>query len=337
MNQNTQDIMTAQCADTQFHQPDKEEIIICAARKDDIEKMRELQNAALEVLRDKKYNSETEWRADVQRFQPKFHVIYPVASLADLDALERDYRNFVQYATTFEVQFIQDDISNDIDRWIHLRAKGNVAYRRLIFSGRTPKPTSVNRLYIHVKADTVIVHHLNFMHHDPKPAISVDINDSFMADTISFNNSDQIEDQMRPLAEPLIVTASSENRPYDITVMNSSFHNNQAENILGVDPNFPHSVKNITLRRVDIQNNSGAFDISASEAAMIDHCTISQTSLPALRLGNPHTKVTIQNSQLSGYVFEYFPLPEYDNSKPKSVQRINNTVAEGTKFHGLDE
>ena len=47
MNQNTQDIMTAQCADTQFHQPDKEEIIICAARKDDIEKMRKLQNAAL--------------------------------------------------------------------------------------------------------------------------------------------------------------------------------------------------------------------------------------------------------------------------------------------------
>lgn len=331
------------CSITHFHDGYEDEIIICALRKEDVERMHQLYNDAVEALHNVKFDSDEEMIGRIRNAKPKFHVVYPIRSLDDIKQLELDYRSFVPYATTFEVQFVNDIIFqkgsavNDGDKRIHLRAKGNVAYRRLIFSGQTHNPTTVERLFINVNADTVVVHNLKFIHHSPAPAISVDVTGGLIADSVVFENSEEIDEQMQFAAEPLIVTFSTENRPYDVEISNSVFRNNHSDGLLGVDVRYLHPVRNITLRNNNILDNAGSFDISASEFALIERCTISQLSVPALILNNPNTKVTIRDSKLDGYVFKFFPSLEYGNSKPESVQRINNTEKVGTRYYGLEK
>ena len=243
-----------------------------------------------------------------QVFEP-VHVVVPVTDPDDFEKARAYLGDLVGIASPFEVQ-IQNEITRPVD--FSLNVKSNVPLH-IIVSGKDTNTAKLGHVSLKLSGDIVEVRHLAWHSIQEGHSIIKILNSrKVIFDDIIFDNVNA-NDLPLPSDEMIAIYKEDDSEYKDASLIfkNSVFRNVHQRVGMTLNEEARQVYDTITFDHVTFDNavfSSSGFDVSSRVSVFIHQCSLHQILGAAVfsQFDN-RASVTIQESNLSGRVYNYTP------------------------------
>lgn len=263
------------------------------------------------------------------KFEP-VHVIVPVTSRDDFKTAREYLGQLVGIASPFEVQ-VQNEIPGAVDVSFNVKSSGPM---HIILSGKSGDVVTLGHVNLNLSGDVVEIRHLAWRSIQEGHSI-IKISDSreVILDDVVFDDV-KANDLPLPSDEMIAVNVSDafEHRDATLTFKNCLYKNVSQRVAMRLGEKAREAYAKVTFDHVvfdHVSFSSAGLDVSVRENVLIRACTVKGVTGGAVfSQSDKRAAVVIEDSELSGHVYDYDPPQAKKDEKAPDIAYKNNKVAD---------